>query len=264
MNVRNLLKAGANMLSEHSPAILTGLGIVGFVTTVAMTAKAASKVEEIHISAEADRDSCETKEELRDSYVEEAKALAPLVVPVAAVGVTSIGCFIFANKVQADRRAAVMAAYSLSAETLSRYQDKVIEKLGEDEHRNILHEATKDLVSENVPVGYNANAEVIPMGKVRVFDTVTGRYFFSTKEDIYAAESEINQMLVDQVRVEHQEFYYLLGLEESYSLGRSMGWDVSSSFGGRAMKIWLSPHLDDEKNPCLAMSYHVVIFDRAA
>lgn len=264
MNWKTLARGAAAMMSQHSPEILTGLGVLGFVTTIAMTAKAAPKAKDIHELAETDRDNCETKEDVKDTYIAEAKALAPLVLPAAAVGVVSVSCFIFSNKVQADRRAAVMAAYSLSAETLARYQDKVIEKLGEEEHRHILDEATRDLAAAHTPEGYEPVTEVVPQGTVRFYDTVTGRYFFSTKEKVYEAESEINQMLVDQVVVLHEEFYYLLGLEESYSLGQSMGWDASSSYGARALKTWVSPHMDDEKNPCLALHYHVVIFDRSA
>lgn len=263
MDARSLLKAGMHVLSEHSPAILTGLGVLGFATTIVMTAKAAQKAKDIHELAETDRDDCETKEDIRDTYVAEAKALAPLVLPVAAVGVASVTCFIFSNKVQADRRAALMAAYSLSAETLSRYQDKVIEKLGEEEHRHILDEATRELAADKVPVDYNANTEVIPMGKVRVFDTVTGRYFYSTKEDIYAAESYVNQQLVNHMTVLHEEFYYQIGLEESYSVGQDIGWDVSCNYdGGKSLRVWFMPHLDDEKNPCLAMNYQYAILNR--
>ena len=207
-------------------------------------------------------DTARNEDEVKESYLEEAKSLAPLVVPPAIVGIASVSCFIFSNKVSADRRAAIMAAYSLSTETLARYQEKVIEKLGEEEHRHILDETTKELIAGKEPEGYSAVTEIIPQGKVRVFDTVTGRYFYSTKEEIYEAESEINQMLVDQSIVLHEEFYYLLGLEENYALGQCMGWDISNNYGGRALKTWFAPHLDDEKNPCLALNYHVSIFDR--
>ena len=265
MDARGLARTIASVLTKHSPAILTGLGVAGFATTVVMTAKAAPKVRDIHIWEEGFREvNCDSKDDVRDSYVAEAKSLAPLVIPPAIVGVASVGCFIFSNKVQADRQAAIMAAYSLSTETLARYQEKVIEKLGEDEHSHILDEATRELAADKVPDGYKAETEIVPMGKVRVYDTVTGRYFYSTKEAIYEAESEINQMLVDQAMVLHEEFYYLLGLEEQYAMGSVMGWDISNNHGARALKTWVSPHLDDEKNPCLALHYHVAIFDRDA
>jgi len=276
MDVRALARTIAKDLSRHSPAILTGMGVAGFVTTIVMTAKASPDAMDIHndevaIRKRADRD-YENKtisEEERDrykkeSYLEEAKSLAPLCLPPLIVGTASITCFLLSGKVRSDRHAALLAAYSMSTETLARYQDKVIEKFGEESHRDILNDATVEMARDNVPDGYIAETEVIPMNKVRVYDTVTGRYFYSNKEAIYEAESEINQMLIDQVIVKHQEFYYLLGLEESYSLGESMGWDVGSGRGVGALKVWLSPHLDDDKNPCLAMSYHVLIFDRSA
>lgn len=270
MDLRHLTRAIGRFASSHSTAILSGLGIAGFATTVVMVAKAAPMAREAHEVELWNRtegiqglEEEEAKKAVRESYISEAKDLLPLYGPPAAVGAASIACFLLANKVQADRRAAVMAAYSLSTETLSRYQEKVIEKLGEDGHREILRDISKEHVRENVPDGYDPNMEVIPAGKVRVYDSVTGRYFYSRKEDIYEAESAINQMLIDQAAVRHQEFYYLLGLEESYALGDAMGWDISSN-GASSLKVWLSPHLDDEKNPCLCLNYHVTIFDRSA
>lgn len=271
MDFRSLTRAIGRFASSHSTAILSGLGIAGFVTTVAMVAKAAPIAREVHEIETWNRtegiqglEEEQAKEAVRESYISEAKDLLPLYGPPAAVGVASVACFLMASKVQADRRAAVMAAYSLSTDTLSRYQEKVIERLGEDEHKEILRDISKEHVREKVPDGYDPNLEVMPAGKVRVYDSVTGRYFYSTKEDIYEAESTINQMLIDQAIVRHHEFYYLLGLEESYALGEAMGWDISSNGGASSLRVWLSPHLDDDKNPCLCLNYHVTIFDRSA
>lgn len=269
MNIGSLLKTASATLSKHSPAILTGLGLTGFAATVVMVAKASPTAAMVHecevenrISYASDiEDENERKQFIKDSYVNEVKKLAPLYGPPAVVGTASALCFIFANKVQADKRAAVMAAYSLSTDTLARYQEKVIERLGENEHLDILNSVTKERIEESVPPEYDATTEIIPAGKIRVYDSVTGRYFYSTKEAIYEAESGINQMLIDQALVKHCEFYYLLGVEESYALGEAMGWDVSSRYGN-ALKVWLSPHLDDEKNPCLCLNYHVTIFER--
>ena len=126
MGVKELARSAILTLSKHSPEILTGLGVVGFATTIVMTAKAAPKAADIHKWEETYRhDTARNEDEVKESYLEEAKSLAPLVVPPAIVGIASVSCFIFSNKVSADRRAAIMAAYSLSTETLARYQEKV-------------------------------------------------------------------------------------------------------------------------------------------
>lgn len=273
MNIGKVLSGATKTISRHSPAILTGLGVGGFVTTVVMAFRAGPVATEAHCwysgtrARVADDISCseeEAKELVKDSYKNEAKELAPIVGPVVIVGAASIACVLMANKVQADRRSALMAAYSLSERTLSTYQKKVIEKLGEDVHSDILTDTTKEIVQNNVPKGYDRELEVVPMGQVRVYDNVTGRYFYSTREAILEAESNINKRLLDETRVPLQELYYELGLEERFLLGECMGWDVTSYCSNNKLDIFFTPMLDDEKNPCLAINYHVVIFERAA
>lgn len=273
MNIGKAFESASGLVIRHSPAILTGAGIAGFVTTVVMAFRAGPTVSEAHNwysnTRERVRNDSEYSEKtskalIVDSYKEEALELAPAVVPVVLVGTASVACVLFANKISADRHAAVMAAYSLSERTLSTYQQKVIEKLGEDVHSDILDETTKEIVRTSVPDGYDREREVIPMGQVRVYDNVTGRYFYSTREAILEAESTINKRLLDETRVPLQEFYYELGLEERFSLGECMGWDMTSYYANNKLDIFFSPMLDDDKNPCLAINYHVIIFDRTA
>ena len=276
MRLTDILKAACDGMSKHSPEILTGLGIAGFCATVMMVAKASPSADRIHKDAEDKRldvayeidedliDPDDGKKTIRDSYIHEARQLAPLYAPAATVGVMSVACFLFANKIQADRQAAVMAAYSLSEKTLSTYQRKVIERLGEDAHREILDEATREIVRDDAPDGDEHLKLPVPEGMVRCYDNVTGRYFFSNKEKIIEAESTINKRLLNETRINLQEFYYELGLEERFMLGDSMGWDVSSPYYPQMMDIWFTPMLDDEKNPVLAINYHVAIFERQA
>ena len=273
MDVKQLAKGIMKMLGDHSPEILTGLGIVGFGTTVVMVAKAAPTVTHVHRMAEYDREDISnalqtgavtpenSKELIKKTYVQEAKEIVPLYGPAAIVGVLSIACFLGAHKVEADRRAAVLAAYSLSEKTLSTYQQKVIDKLGEETHKDILDETTKEIVHQDT-LEDELPISAIPAGTVRCYDNVTGRYFFSNKDAILEAESNINKRLLNETRVNLQEFYYELGLEERFFIGDSVGWDVSSPYNPQMLDIWFTPMLDDDKNPCLALNYHVAIFDR--
>lgn len=272
LDLKGILSGAAKFAAKKSPEILTGFGIFGFGAAIVMTAKAAPPAKEVHEIAKAERDQVRSmgyspekeKALLRDSAAEEAKALAPMCLPVAAVALMSVSCFLFANKVHADRRAALVTAYSLSEKTLSTYQQKVIEKFGEDAHRDILNDTTKEVVRSEAPDGYHPELEVVPMNCVRCYDNVTGRYFFSNKEKIMEAEANVNKRLVDEVRVPLQEFYYELGLEERFTLGDAMGWDISMGTSVSALDVWFTPMLDDDKNPCLALNYHVLIFDRSA
>ena len=272
MDVKKIVGGILKFASDNSPAIFTGLGIAGFGTTVVMTARVASRVEQTHKRYRWDRDDIlmdqslpeeKRKSYLKDTYVEEAKELAPLCCPVAAVGAISVGCVLMAHKIHADRQAAIMTAYSLSTDALNRYQAKVIEKLGEEVHQDILDSSTKEFVHNSTPTDGYKESTVIPEGTVRCYDAVTGRYFFSNREKILEAESEVNKRLINQVSVPLQDFYYEMGLEESFVFGKKAGWDISSPYyEGGNLDVYFTPMLDDDKNPCLVLNYHVIMLDR--
>lgn len=271
MDISTIGKKALQAFVKNSPAILTGLGVGGFVTTVILTAKGAPQAKKVHDwHSERRRESLEkmppkTNSEkakrIFRSAAKEAKDLAPLYGPAAAMGGVSLICFLGANKIQADRQAALMAAYSLSEKTLTTYQKKVIEKLGEDMHEEVLSDTTREIVKESkIPDGRHS----VEDGRTRCYDNVTGRYFYCNKETILQAESEMNKRLLSEGRVYLQDFYYEMGLEERFALGDSMGWDISLANGEHVLNVWFTPMLDDEKNPCLALNYHVTIFDRSA
>lgn len=271
MQFQGILKVLAKKAAKHSPEICMAVGTAGFIATIAMTAKAAPAVKQIHEreiwnreDIDLEQDSKAKTELLRDSYISEAKELAPLCLPPIFTGVMSVTCFFMANKINVNRKEAVLAAYSLSEKTLATYQNKVIEKLGEEVHRDILNESSKEIVRSEAPENIDPELIVVPDGTVRCYDNVTGRYFFSSKERILEAESKINKRLLNETRVALSEFYYELGMEEWFSLGEVMGWDLSSPYCESTLNIWFTPMLDDEKNPCLCLNYHVLIFDRKA
>lgn len=270
MDVKKILGGLLKFASDNSPAILTGLGIAGFGTTVVMTARVASRVEETHKRRVWEREDIVEygepelrKYDIRQSYVGEAKELAPLCAPAVGVGLISVGCVLMAHKIHSDRQAAIMTAYSISTEALNRYQSKVIEKLGEEMHQDILDSATREFLHDNPEKDVDPETLVIPEGTVRCYDAVTGRYFFSSREKILEAESEVNKRLINEVRVPLEEFYYELGLEESFVLGKKTGWDISTPYyGGGNLDVYFTPMLDDDKNPCLVLNYHVTLLDR--
>lgn len=268
MNASGIIGNVAKVIAKNSTTILTVLGVTGFGMTIGFAIKAAPAGNKVHDAHKIERcnirESGRTDEDRRKAVAldiwQEVKDLAPIYGPTAGMSVVSIACFLGASKIQADRQAALMAAYSLSEKTLTTYQKKVIERLGDDAHKEVLDDTTRD-IAQHVPKT-SESPLAIKEGLTRCYDNVTGRYFYSTREAIVSAESEINKRLLDEVRVPLQEFYYYIGIEERFCLGEAMGWDISRT-DGSVLNVWFTPMLDDEKNPCLALNYHVVIFDRS-
>ena len=173
-------------VSRKSPEILTALGISGFVTTVVRACRATPRAATIHESYEweIEKGNLEPKE----AVLEEAKKIAPLYVPAVISGGASIACILGAHHIQTSRTAAIATAYSLTERTLKTYQDKVIEKLGEDGHEELMQLVSDKLADEDVPFEDGYSYAPDPSGKTLCYDRVTGRYFRSTPEAIREAE----------------------------------------------------------------------------
>ena len=252
------------VLVRRSPEILTALGISGFVTTVVLACKAAPEADYFHILHAAERRSLRERgqkrdvEKLKGSYIQEAKEVLPLYAPAIISGGVSIACILGAHHVQSQRTAAIVTAYSVAERTLSTYQSKVIDKIGEDAHKDLMQAVTDKLAEEDAPFdgGYSYSPD--EDGKCLCYDRVTGRYFRSTPEDIRAAESDVNKRLIDEVIVPLSEFYFALGLEDRSFVCEGLGWDLAKD----KLDVYFTSMLDDEKRPCLVLNYNVSILDR--
>lgn len=266
MQLPDIVARFGKAIASHSPAILTAVGIAGFGTTVVLAVRATPQADcchKWHVSTremiEDDTAIEDKKTAIRDDVIEEAKEIVPLYIPAIGMGALTLACFLGASKIQADRQAALLAAYSLSEKTLVTYQEKVRERLGAEGHSDIHDEVMKEIVHDDpAPDG----TLVVKEGSWRFYDTVLGRYFYSTREEIMAAESEINRRLLSETRVALAEFYYTMGVEDPGKVTECMGWDISSRYV-QAMEIMFTPMFDDEKNPCTAIHYRVTIFDRS-
>ena len=121
-NVRTSLLAG---VKKHSPEILTGIGIGGFVTAIIFAIKATPKACELIEERKLDED----KDKLTKAEIVQTtwKCYVPTV--VTAAGATA--CVVGAAAQNYKRNAALAAAYSISQETMQLYKEKVIEAIGE-------------------------------------------------------------------------------------------------------------------------------------
>lgn len=243
---------------KKSPEIFTALGIGGFITTVVLTAKASPKVAASHFGYQVLRNASESKDERISLWKEEARELVPACAPIIISGGASIGFVLAAHRIRAKRAATLATAYSLAERTLSAYQEKAIERLGEDGHKELMQAVTDKLAAEETPFddGYSYRPE--EDGNCLCYDRVTGRYFRSTPEDIRAAESEVNKRLIDEVIVPLSEFYFYLGLDDKGFVCDALGWDLAKD----KLDIYFTSMLDDEKNPCLVLNYNVSIIDK--
>src|SRR3954451_24408059 len=169
------------LLQENATTILTVGGVVGTVTTAVLTGRATFQAAEKILLEEADRIAevrphtppGETVTITPLTKTEKAKLIWPLYIPPVASGVVTISSIIMANRMSAQKVAALAAAYGLSEKQFREYKDKVQEKLTGPKAQAIDDELAQDRVN-NTP---GSQQIVVVEGEVLCFDEATGRYF---------------------------------------------------------------------------------------
>ena len=253
-----VLEGAKELAYKRSPEIFTALGIGGFVTTVVLTAKASPKTSDIHTDYRLRRISTRTKDERIELWKEEGLKLAPVVLPPVISGTVSIVFVLMAHRIQAKRAATLATAYSLAERTLSAYQEKALEKLGDDGAAELMQAVSDKLAQDDCPFDEDYSYSPDEDGKCLCYDRVTGRYFRSTPEEVKAAEGVINKQLIDESIVRLSDFYYELGLDFNGFICDALGWDISKD----RLDVYFTSMLDKDERPCLVLNYNVNIVDR--
>lgn len=247
MDLSTAFRRAGQIVSNHSPAILTAAAVVGTVTTAYLTGRATFKVSrEIALHEQDVQELLPVQELIR--YVYDEKLWIEYV-PALATGAATICCIIAANRVGARRAAAAMAAFAISEKALDEYKEKVVERLGKGKEQKIRDEIAQDHVNAH-PVPTEL---VLHEGGLSVLccDLFTGRYFISDMETLRRAENDINHQLINDMYVSLSEFYDIIGLEKT-SMSDDFGWNLD-----KLLQLEFSTALTPSGKPCLTMSFRV-------
>lgn len=251
LNVAKLIKDTQTAFSKYSPEILTGIGIAGMITTTILAVKATPKALKL---MDAKREELELYPDEKLTVGETIQATWKCYIPAAVCGVTSAACLIGASTENSKRKAALAAAYNLSASAFADYKDKVVETIGEKEERKVRDEIAKDQLQKK-PVEQSAII-VNSNGNTRFFDSISKRRFISDIDKIKKVQNDLNaRMIRGDDYVSLNDFYYEIGLE-GIDYGDDVGWNV---FNGRKGLIEINFHaqLDGDGVPCIVLDYDV-------
>ena len=248
-------------LDKNSPAILTGIGITGMITTTVLAVKATPKALQLIDNKKMDVfDTLDPKDIPGNSVDYTDISLKPIEVikvawkpyiPAVISGTVSVACIIGANSVNAKRNAALATAYKLSEEALSIYKDKVIETIGEKKEKTIRAKVAQEKIDrDNIET---KSVIVAGPGTTLCYDSISSRYFTSDMESIRRAINNVNERLISQDYVALNELYSELGLEH-VSIGWNIGWNISSD---GLIEIDYSSAIAKDGRPCLVLNYEV-------
>ena len=249
----NIVRSVKSVLTEHSPEILTGVGIAGMITTTVLAVKATPKALRI---IENYREENEFAEDETVRPVDAVKLTWKCYVPAAVTCVASAACLIGASSVNARRNAALATAYKLSETALTEYKEKVVETIGERKEQDIRDAIAKDKIEAN-PV---TQREIIVTGNgaTLCYDPLSDRYFEGDIEKIRKAVNDLNLRMFDEMYISLNEFYSEIGLKP-IGVGEDLGWNVNN---GDKIELYFSAQLSDEQascgenRPCLVIEFN--------
>lgn len=116
MNLKRLMRISEKFVVDNSPAILTGIGVVGTISTAFLTGRAAFKAAQI-LETEHWRNA-QNPQSRPLTQREELELVWEEFIPPVIVGIITIAAIIGSNRIGSRRTAALAAAYSISEKVL--------------------------------------------------------------------------------------------------------------------------------------------------
>lgn len=247
-NMKTFFRKVKLSTAKHSPEILIGIGVAGFITTTVLAVKATPKA--LDLIARADDEKFDNGHGEHLTKVEVIKAAWKPYIPAAVTGVVSIACVIGANSVNAKRNAALATAYQLSTAALNEYKDKVIETIGEKKEQTIREKISKDRIEQN-PVANNT-VYVTGDGDSLFLEPISKRYFKSDIERVRSVINTLNETMYNDPfgNISLSDFYDDIGLERT-DISDDIGWNIANG----SIKVEFHPAMSDNGKPCLALYY---------
>jgi hypothetical protein len=234
--VQKLLNNAVKTAHQNKSSIYAAIAIGGVASTAYLASKASIKASKI--ISEHKKDNGEIEEPL-----EKVKVYTPLVwklyIPTAASAATTVGCILMANKVNAQKTAAAISAYTLT--------EKVVDQIGANKEQKIRDEITEDALKKTTL----KDSLILPgSGDILCCEMYTRRYFMSDMETLRKAQNDVNMAIFDEIYVTLDYFYSLIGLSTT-SHSNELGWDSD-----RLLDLEFSTTLTEDGRPCLTFCYN--------
>jgi hypothetical protein len=230
--------------------LLTAGAVVGTVATGVLAGRAGMKAERILAGEEVNLRKIEEEQNLafgetKLTRFEKLVAVGPHFIPPVLAGAATIGGIIMANRMNAQKAAALAAAYGLSQKQFEEYREKVAEKLTGPKNQAIKDELAQDRVSK----APGSTQVIVVSGNVLCYDSMTDRYFSCTMEKIKQAENEVNAEIINHGHANASMFYDALELNNT-PWTNHVGWNTDNM-----LELDISTTVAENSQPCLVVSF---------
>ena len=250
--VSRMAAGQALTVRKNSPTILFGVGIASMVGSTVLACRATLKLEEVLNDIEADKKKAELAKEIVDNgeaapgttYTDEEMKrdlsiisvrgvgkIVRLYAPAVIVGGVGVVCLTRSHQILQQRNAALAAAYVAVERAFANYRERVIEKYGEDEDRELYHggEMVDIIDGETGKVVSTLVAEEgEPSGYARWFDSENPNWNDPPYDEnnwlfLRTQQNWANDFLHARGHLFLNEVYSMLGMAHT-TAGAAVGW----------------------------------------
>lgn len=247
---RSLLK-----VQKHSPALLFGAGIVGFVSTVVLATRATMKLSETLDDIEAKKtahemttfeNDKEAGKALNRIHLRGAIDVARLYAPAVIIGAVSVGALTTSHVVLNKRYAGMSAAYAAIDQVYREYRERVTNEFGAEKEAELRYGLVDKVVAVEGENGIEAKTLRVAApqnglsGYAKCFDE-TNRNWRGNEDPSYnrtfimTVQNYATDKLRDRDHIFLNEVYDMLGMARTPA-GSQVGWikgkgDQYVSFG---------------------------------
>ena len=251
VNVKGLLNTAKKGVVKHSPEILIGIGVTSLVMATVTAVKATPKA--LNLIETAKREKKQNGEEPTLSKGEVIKKTWKCYVPSAISIVAGTACIIGAHTVHTKRSAALATACKLTEKAFEEFKEATVETVTEKKLGEIKEKVAEKKLENGPRTEEEAHVIITGKGNTLCYDSITGRYFRSSKEAIREAVNDLNDQLNNEDYAPLNDLYYCINLEET-KIGDYLGWN--RSYDG-LLDVEFASKISPWGEPCLVMDYRI-------
>lgn len=240
--IKQTMKKIERTLIQHSPGILTGIGIAGMMSATIMAVKATPKATILIEEKKAEQNTDKLPP------VEIIKTCWKCYIPATVTTVLSTTCLIGASSVNARRNAALATAYTISENALRDYKNKVVEVVGEKKEQEVRDAIAKDKMEKH-PVT-DAQIVITERGSTLCYDPISDRYFDSDIETLRRIANDLNEQMLSDMSISLNELYWEIGLKGTEH-GDIVGWNINKG----QIRFRFSAQIADDGRPCIVIGF---------
>lgn len=202
MSFKTFVSKSVMSLRKHSPAIFTGIGVVGLGATAYYAYKSRDKVEAVVEEIERKRDL-----DLPISKVEVAKDITEAIYKPVVVGAISITCILLAQKIQNNRIKVLVGTLAVEQARNLYFEKKYRKQHGDEAYNRFITPVDEE---ERRSIGENGE-EVITVEQVKVeIDKSIGQWFEDSSEH-FSDDHDYNMQFIESVNQRMQTLLFARG-----------------------------------------------------